>query len=1347
MWISDWTSGQPILLFLKLIILSPTVECVQNTCSTGLGLENGSITSSQIKVTPHTTTPEHESRVEFQVDLEQIRLISGFQSQGPPESHYSKEYTRYVGLGIDLSLDGIYWTRIPSQFYASDEPGSVDVIQTHIFETIQTARHIRISVSSDVRWIGHSNKCFRFEILGCPLDISLDVNLQHTLHPEGLITANWRYPHVYVTYDRNIPIPCPYYIVGITIKGSNDKWDYKNVSSDASMILDRPLWDSTYHFKISCVHQNISIDCGKYEIETSSLRSRSTEIVFDKPTSLQAIIHENGTLFIDWNTSLNGWRSSTKVIKLLNQNSEKLLDAITEDSTVYFHDISIGDYYVSFEPGGSNIPKNTELLTVHLIIVSNELNEIYAFLGSTDLTLKIIWSGSLHASWSMCKGRGVSSKKASIIDVDEYRIFLLNGSSSVIYSEGRLSPHKDNASFIFPGMSLNVEYIVKIQCMFRNKVFSCGEDRIFTNTSHYSTLYKNKTEIYVPTGFPSIWSHLNDHCLMSRGHLVSLDRSGLDGSLWDLSSFQDFWTGGNICRNSPAPSYSMWSDGSLNARINFAPDSELDGSHCCVKSSRNEQNQSLWKGESCDTILYGICEYVFAEIMDDLSDLRGESGSSNSISLSWNTQGLFWQPTSYSIQACLNRTLYSSTIIAGSSENCSRILINSTQTSVSVNDLDEFSEYDLKITASLNPYFLVNKTLYVKSRTQSSKSVEFTISSNGIFQTTWLRKVALFKEEESIRLNVSSDGFNIGGESYTYYLEDELGGRLGPLQFEAYPNCTNGIRNYTFCMFILDKNLSYGDRNEECRSLGFNSDSILSESQLIHFHLWDIVHESLLFWIQSNGSSLDSKNRTLCRAWSRSLKLYTFTECNEKLPVLCFGDIQIDITTPTRKDLKIASGPTHITIDWSTPRNGWYVNYTVSYMDEMIFHNRSKRTTQIESQIRVHGPPINITGLLPRRSYSVTVMTALNNNTVRSLTVEGLSTTSDRRMSREIAILTNPKRDVLYAQISLISICALLTFIAIILLAWSRTLSLYPENLVQLCFQISTLCFYISFMLFTKDGPLAMDSESQVNCLIGIFVFNYLYMCMSMFLFLESMIIMHQLVDSVVLPYLSQNVSVFAFLGFGLPFVYVLAGVLSLANFLVPINAAPICWMNLDVMESSVFYAPMALLILLTLSSPSYPFAVHQRSDGSNYPQRKLQEDGKKTHSTPFVMLLFSSPIELFFLFLAIHFLLSFVLLFFRIFYDREVMTRIKRTRMTPSEVEEQYVKERNGGGLSRMASGVSKKSIRNHSRSLSNNSIITPVESSDMAPLQSISLTSASSRPRPMSVASISERISEEDG
>ena len=45
----------------------------------------------------------------FTVDLEDIHLISGFQSQGPPQKLHPKEYLRYVGLDIELSLDGITW--------------------------------------------------------------------------------------------------------------------------------------------------------------------------------------------------------------------------------------------------------------------------------------------------------------------------------------------------------------------------------------------------------------------------------------------------------------------------------------------------------------------------------------------------------------------------------------------------------------------------------------------------------------------------------------------------------------------------------------------------------------------------------------------------------------------------------------------------------------------------------------------------------------------------------------------------------------------------------------------------------------------------------------------------------------------------------------------------------------------------------------------------------------------------------------------------------------------------------------------------------------------------------------
>ena len=45
----------------------------------------------------------------FTVDLEDIHLISGFQSQGPPQKLHPKEYLRYVGLDVEISIDGKSW--------------------------------------------------------------------------------------------------------------------------------------------------------------------------------------------------------------------------------------------------------------------------------------------------------------------------------------------------------------------------------------------------------------------------------------------------------------------------------------------------------------------------------------------------------------------------------------------------------------------------------------------------------------------------------------------------------------------------------------------------------------------------------------------------------------------------------------------------------------------------------------------------------------------------------------------------------------------------------------------------------------------------------------------------------------------------------------------------------------------------------------------------------------------------------------------------------------------------------------------------------------------------------------
>ncbi len=53
------------------------------------------------------------------------------------------------------------------QFYADDRADVADVVTTHSFPSPEHARFIRLSPITSLRWIGHEEKCFRFEILGC----------------------------------------------------------------------------------------------------------------------------------------------------------------------------------------------------------------------------------------------------------------------------------------------------------------------------------------------------------------------------------------------------------------------------------------------------------------------------------------------------------------------------------------------------------------------------------------------------------------------------------------------------------------------------------------------------------------------------------------------------------------------------------------------------------------------------------------------------------------------------------------------------------------------------------------------------------------------------------------------------------------------------------------------------------------------------------------------------------------------------------------------------------------------------------------------------------------------------
>ena len=85
------------------------------------------------------------------------------------------------------------------QFYSDDRQDAVDIIQTHSFRTLITSRFIRILASTDVRWIGSAEKCFRFEIIGCnPEQIIPEINFTAISQPAGYIEASWSQPQLII---------------------------------------------------------------------------------------------------------------------------------------------------------------------------------------------------------------------------------------------------------------------------------------------------------------------------------------------------------------------------------------------------------------------------------------------------------------------------------------------------------------------------------------------------------------------------------------------------------------------------------------------------------------------------------------------------------------------------------------------------------------------------------------------------------------------------------------------------------------------------------------------------------------------------------------------------------------------------------------------------------------------------------------------------------------------------------------------------------------------------------------------------------------------------------------------
>ena len=184
---------------------------------------------------------------------------------------------RYISLGVDLSEDGDSWQDCCSEegartnFYADDKSGEVDVVRTHPFNTVMVARYVRIRISTGLRWIGHDDKCFRFEILGCSSQSQADTELTAVAQAPGYIGVTWSPPVVSIPpMATSAPLHASYYLLNVTMAGQETRLFN---TSDTSVNVARPMWGAVYTLSLTCWVHMVPVRCGQYQLRAEPVPS------------------------------------------------------------------------------------------------------------------------------------------------------------------------------------------------------------------------------------------------------------------------------------------------------------------------------------------------------------------------------------------------------------------------------------------------------------------------------------------------------------------------------------------------------------------------------------------------------------------------------------------------------------------------------------------------------------------------------------------------------------------------------------------------------------------------------------------------------------------------------------------------------------------------------------------------------------------------------------------------------------------------------------------------------------------------------------------------------------------
>ena len=148
-------------------------------------------------------------------------------------------------------------------------------------------RYVRIRVSTGLRWIGHDQKCFRFEVApslllqhggaGAWLRPAVPghqqpdgqgrgsrLHLPHggTLCSKLVSCVQWSPPMVGLAGGQAWQLEGRYYLLRVSHDEHQEETVVVHNTSDHSLVLASPLWGSLYGAELTCWQAGVALACG-----------------------------------------------------------------------------------------------------------------------------------------------------------------------------------------------------------------------------------------------------------------------------------------------------------------------------------------------------------------------------------------------------------------------------------------------------------------------------------------------------------------------------------------------------------------------------------------------------------------------------------------------------------------------------------------------------------------------------------------------------------------------------------------------------------------------------------------------------------------------------------------------------------------------------------------------------------------------------------------------------------------------------------------------------------------------------------------------------------------------------